>query len=87
MNLGSTEGEREMSLPGDALNADPAWQTTRGLTIDAPPDVVWSWLIQHGQDRAGFYSYDWLENLVAADIHNVNEVRPEWQERQLATIF
>jgi hypothetical protein len=27
----------------------------------------------------GFYSYDWLENLAAADIHNVDRVVPEMQ--------
>jgi hypothetical protein len=41
---------------------------------------VWQWLVQIGQDRAGFYTYTWLENLVGADIHNTNEIRPEWQQ-------
>jgi hypothetical protein len=35
--------------------------------------------VQLGQDRGGFYSYDWLENLAAADIHNVDRVAPEMQ--------
>ena len=34
-----------------------------------------------GQDRGGFYSYDWLERLFGAQIHNVDEIRPEWQKR------
>jgi hypothetical protein len=78
---GATADERRMALPGDELNANPRWQTTRAVTIDAPAGEVWAWLIQHGQDRAGFYSYDWLENLTGADIHNADEVRSEWQER------
>jgi hypothetical protein len=80
-NWGSTMLERSLPLPGDELKANPRWQTTRAVTIDAPPDEVWAWLIQHGQDRAGFYSHDWLENLTGADIHNADEIRPEWQER------
>lgn len=80
-NWGATMVERSLPLPGDGLNPDPRWQTTRAVTIHAPPAVVWAWLIQHGQDRAGFYSYDWLENLTGADIHNVNEPRAEWQQR------
>lgn len=33
----------------------------RGVTIHATADDVWPWLAQLGQDRVGFYSYDWLE--------------------------
>jgi hypothetical protein len=80
-NWGTTDDERRMALPGDDLNAHPRWQTTRAITIDASADMVWAWLIQHGQDRAGFYSYDWLENLTGADIHNADEIRPDWQAR------
>jgi hypothetical protein len=37
--------------------------------------------VQLGQDRAGFYSYDWLERAFGANVHNVKEIRPEWQSR------
>jgi len=40
---------------------------------------VWPWLVQIGQTRAGFYSYEWLENLVGCDMHNADRV-PEWQD-------
>jgi hypothetical protein len=43
-------------------------------------------LAQVGQDRAGFYSYDWLERLFLADIHNAWEVRPEWQNRKVGDL-
>jgi hypothetical protein len=79
-NWGSTEAERQMTLPGDDLNLDRIGQTTQALTINAPTDVVWQWLAQVGQDRAGFYSYTWLENLIGSDIHNTNEIRPDWQK-------
>lgn len=78
-NWGSTVTERQMALPGDDLIPHGAGQSTLAITINAPADVVWQWLIQVGQDRAGFYTYTWLENLVGADIHNTDEIRPEWQ--------
>ncbi len=52
----ATEEERAMPLPGDDLVPVPILQTTRAVTIDAPPQQVWPWLVQTGQGRAGFYS-------------------------------
>ena len=77
---GSTPEELAMALPGDAPGRDPADQIQHAVTIDAPPDAVWPWLVQLGQDRAGFYSYDWLERAFGVDVHNVAEIRPEWQD-------
>ena len=81
------------SLPGDDLIAE-ATQGTRAITIDASPDDVWSWLIQLGADRGGFYSYDWLENhfgfLLGAPanlgIRSAEEIVPEWQERAVGDL-
>ena len=78
---GTTAVERVMALPGDNRNRDPAYELMHAVTIDAPPEAVWPWLAQIGQDRAGFYSYDWLERLFLADVHNATEIRPEWQHR------
>jgi hypothetical protein len=82
-NWGSTAAERQMTLPGDELIPDGSGHSTQALTINASPDVVWQWLVQIGQDRAGFYSYTWLENLVGSDIHNANEIHPEWQHLEV----
>lgn len=79
---GSTLDELTMPLPGDRPNRDPAFEVQHAVTIDAPPAAVWSWLVQLGQDRAGFYSYDWLERAFGAHIDNVLEIRPEWQTRR-----
>jgi len=49
------------SLPGDQLVPIPTAIDTRGITIDAPPEAVWPWLVQMGFDRAGWYSYDRLD--------------------------
>jgi retinol dehydrogenase-14 len=66
-------------LPGDGLAGPDAYAWTHGIEIDAPAERVWPWVAQIGQGRAGFYSYELLENLVGCAIHNADEVRPEWQ--------
>ena len=78
-NWGSTPAERQMVLPGDELYPSRTGRSTWAITIQAPPEVVWQWLVQVGQDRAGFYSYTWLENLTGCEFHNANEIHPEWQ--------
>jgi hypothetical protein len=75
---GSTAEERALILAGDELVPD-AEQQTHAITIEAPPEAVWPWLVQMGQGRAGFYSHDGLERLVGADIRNADEIHPEWQ--------
>src|SRR5919202_4061538 len=81
MNWGSTPEEQAMVLEGDTT--PPETYFTRAITIDAPPSAVWPWLLAIGQDRAGFLSNDYLENLTGADIHNADALRPEWQPRAL----
>jgi len=79
-NWGSTAAERQMALTGDDLHPNPSGHTTKAITINASPDVIWQWMAQIGQDRAGFYSYTWLENLMGVDIHNADKIHPEWQQ-------
>jgi hypothetical protein len=79
---GATPTEVATPLPIDDLLVEGAVATTRAITVNAPIDEVWAWLIQVGQDRAGFYSYSWLENLVGAGMHNASSVHPEWQHRE-----
>lgn len=76
---GAEPDEVDAPLPGDELVRPDAPRTTRAVTIDAPVDAVWPWLAQIGEDRAGFYSYSWLERAVGAEIHNADEIHPEWQ--------
>lgn len=83
---GATEEETRLALPGDGLVAEPAAQVTRAVTIDAPPETVWPWLVQMGADRAGFYSYDWLENLIGLDIHSAEVVEGDWQGLQVGDV-
>lgn len=79
---GATLEERYRPLPGDELVPDPGLQTTRAVTIDAAVGEVWPWLAQIGQDRGGFYSYEWLENLAGCRMRNADRIHPEWQDRE-----
>jgi hypothetical protein len=81
MAWGATPAEVSTPLPGDELA--PGAYFTRGITIAAPPAVVWQWIVQIGQDRGGFYSNTWLENLTGANIHNAGVIHPEWQRRAI----
>jgi proline iminopeptidase len=47
-----------------------------GVTVDAPPSQVWPWLVQMGADRAGWYSWDRLDNFGHRSAVRIN---PEWQ--------
>ena len=76
---GATEEEVAMTLPGDELTPPPVEQNTRAITIAAPPEAVWPWLVQMGADRGGFYSYAWLENLFGLKIHNADRIVEDWQ--------
>ena len=80
---GSTPMEYTLVLPGDRADRNAALELQHAVTVDAPPQAIWPWLVQLGQDRAGFYSYDWLERAFGVDIHNILEIRPEWQSRQV----
>lgn len=77
---GATDDEVTVALPGDELLAEPATQVTRAITIDAPRHEVWPWIVQLGADRAGFYTYDVLENLFGLGIHSADHIVEEWQE-------
>ena len=86
LNWGTTAQERTRALLGDDAWIGGVVTGTRAVSIDAPPEKVWPWFVQIGQDRAGFYSYTWLENLAFAGIHNTFEIRPDWQGREAKNI-
>ena len=77
--VGATDQESDGRLPGDELIAKVDRTATRAITIRASADQIWPWIAQLGQGRGGFYSYDFLENLVGCDIHSAERIVPEWQ--------
>lgn len=60
---GATDEESTRPMTGDDLCPRPSLNATRAVTIAAPPADIWPWLVQWGWNRAGFYSYDLLDNL------------------------
>jgi hypothetical protein len=76
---GATDAEIQERLPGDEMVPHPEIEATHAITIQAPVAAVWPWLVQVGQNRGGFYSYSWLENLVGCDLQNADRIHPEWQ--------
>ena len=76
----ATTDEVKEPLPGDEIINTPMWTYTHAIRILAPRAAVWPWLVQIGQGRGGFFSYDVLENLVGCDIHTVLELRNELQQ-------
>ncbi len=78
--LGASEEELAAHLPGDEIVEWPRYDATRAISIAAEPEQVWPWLLQLGQGRGGFYSYDKLENLIGLGIHSATEIRSEWQD-------
>jgi hypothetical protein len=86
LGWGASQQERHKPLPGDDLVPDPLTTSTRAITVNAPVEAVWPWLAQIGQDRGGFYSYEWLENLAGCRMHNALAIHPEWQERAIGEV-
>ncbi len=80
LRWGATDQESDEPLPGDDLIANADLTATRAITVRASADQVWPWIAQLGQGRGGFYSYDFLENLVGCDIHSADRIVAEWQD-------
>ena len=78
MRWGATDDEAERTMPGDDL-IPGAGQATRAITVKAAPEDVWPWLVQLGYGRAGWYSYDWIDNDFQP---SADRVLPEHQQLQ-----
>lgn len=80
LTWGATGTEAAGNLPGDELLPDFDGGSTRAITINAPPEAVWPWLVQIGPaPRGGAYTYDWIENLLGLGFHSVDRVLDEYQ--------
>jgi proline iminopeptidase len=74
---GATQAELADPFPGSELIQGGHRGGTMAITIDAPPSAVWPWLVQMGCDRAGWYSWDRLDN---GGVPSAERVHPEWQK-------
>jgi len=79
LRWGARPGEPNPSSPGEDLIPDPNWGFTHAVTINAPPEEVWPWVVQLGQGRGGFYTFERLENLFGCRITNADVILPEHQ--------
>ena len=77
LRWGATEEEVRRPYPGIELVPGGSRGATMAVTIDAPPSQVWPWLVQMGCDRAGWYSWDRLDN---GGVPSSEHMHPEWQK-------
>jgi hypothetical protein len=73
----ATAFEERRPLPVDDLVPDPLFTSTHAITIDAPPEQVWPWIAQMGAGRAGWYSWDAIDNGATP---SATSIRPELQK-------
>jgi hypothetical protein len=64
-------------MPGDEIVPKASFNATRAITIDAPPERAWPWIVQMGYRRAGFYTYALLDN---AGYESADRILPEYQD-------
>lgn len=74
---GATRDEITGAVVGDDLCPDARVIATRCISLASPPSEVFPWLRQMGFRRAGWYSYDWLDNLGR---RSATTIHPEWQD-------
>jgi hypothetical protein len=78
---GATASDRVRVMAGDSLLVDPTYSGTMAVSVDAPPEDIWPWLVQIGYQRGGLYSYDWLDRLFGyLDRPSATCILPEFQD-------
>ena len=78
---GYTPEEWARVMPGDALIPNPTEMSMMAVTVDAPAEDIWPWLVQIGYQRGGLYSYDWLDRLFGfLDRPSATRILPEFQQ-------
>jgi hypothetical protein len=76
LNWGATPEEILRSMPGDEVVRRPTFNATRAVTVHALPEAIWPWIEQIGFGRAGWYSYDLLDNF---GHHSAERIESEFQ--------
>jgi len=66
------------------LHTKTTFNATRAVTVAARPEQIWPWLVQIGLGRAGWYSYDWLDNLGR---HSAERIIPEFQHLAVGDVI
>ena len=84
LRWGASDQEVAEFMGGDDIVTKADYSATRGITIDAPPQDVWPWLIQIGSGRAGWYSYDRIDN---GGTPSATEIVPELQQLKVGDLI
>jgi hypothetical protein len=71
LRWGATDAEIKHSMPGDDIVREPSFNATRAVTIHASAENIYPWIVQMGVTRAGWYSYDLLDNLGRPSAENI----------------
>jgi hypothetical protein len=93
LRRGATREEVRRSLPGDELVPNPKFVWNQAITINAPASDVWPWLVQIGNQRAGWYSWDGIHRLVGVagsvddDRRSANRIIPELQNLAVGDVI
>lgn len=77
--LGSLRRRRRARVAWGQYVPEPRWGWTHAIEIEASAEELWPWIAQIGATRAGFYSYQWLENLLGCQVRNAETIHPEWE--------
>ena len=77
---GATDAEIAATYPGDELLPEPASFVNRAITIQAPPEAIYPWIVQLDARKGGWYSYTWLESLIRCPMVNADRIHEEWQD-------
>jgi hypothetical protein len=83
MHWGATQTEISATMPGDAVVPRAQFNATRAITIDAPPERVWPWIVQLGYGRGGFYTYDLLDN---AGLPSADRIVEDYQDLKVGDL-
>ena len=83
LTWGTTEDEVVREFPGDDIVAAPNFDATRAVTVLAPPEHIYPWIVQMGMGRAGWYSYDLLDNFGRK---SAETILPEYQDVQVGDV-
>ena len=84
LRWGATDDEVARGMPGDEIVTHPVFNATRAVTVNARPEEIWPWLVQIGFGRAGWYSYDILDNLGR---RSSEEILPEHQHLETGDLI
>ena len=87
LQWGAKKEEVQSTYPGDDLILTPRIDATHAITIEAAPDDIWPWIAQIGQGRGGFYTYDWIENMMGLQIKSADQVLPQYQDVKVGDII